>query len=91
VQIGRVDVVSAWADSETGTGGNHEMGSSNSLIIHLRRGQMVFCVLPKDQALAGLGFTSFSGSLMRTDDQIGYTPSVPEQNIYNTDDLMGLI
>lgn len=43
----------------------HEMGSSNSFIIKMSRGQKVYCLLPANQVLAGLGFSSFSGHLLR--------------------------
>ncbi|XP_061188300.1 complement C1q-like protein 4 [Saccostrea echinata] len=42
----------------------HEMGSSNSFIIRVNRGQKVYCLLPANQVLAGLGFSSFSGHLL---------------------------
>ncbi|KAK3100026.1 hypothetical protein FSP39_013640 [Pinctada imbricata] len=45
----------------------HEMGSSNSAIIHMEKGEKVYCLLPKAHVLAGLGFTSFSGYLMKAD------------------------
>lgn len=43
----------------------HEMGSSNSFIIKMNQGQKIYCLLPANQVLAGLGFSSFSGHLLK--------------------------
>ncbi|XP_071137584.1 complement C1q-like protein 3 [Mytilus edulis] len=61
------DIVRTWADGKTGNI-EYEMGSSNSAIVYLEKGDMVYCVLPKNQVLSGLQFTSFSGYLMKTDE-----------------------
>lgn len=62
------DLVRAWADGKTGNIG-YEMGSSNSAIVYLEKGDMVYCVLPRNQVLSGLQFTSFSGYLMKIDNK----------------------
>ncbi|CAG2203264.1 unnamed protein product [Mytilus edulis] len=62
------DIVRTWADGKTGNI-EYEMGSSNSAIVYLEKGDMVYCVLPKNQVLSGLQFTSFSGYLMKTDEK----------------------
>ena len=62
-----MDIVRTWADGKTGNLG-YEMGSSNSAIVYLEKGDMVYCVLPKQQVLSGLQFTSFSGYLMKIDE-----------------------
>lgn len=62
-QIKSKEQLSIWADGMLDDG-SHEMGSSNSLIIHMTKGDIAYCVLPKGQVLAGLRFTSFSGYLL---------------------------